>query len=112
MSKKADQMTAIDTLRESLPEGSTLFVIERGRTKSGMSADLSIIMIHTSADEEPSNTVYSYNAAKALGWRYVDGSGHDAVRVTGYGMDRAAHLIETLSYKLHGKPDAFKFRSL
>ena len=123
MTKKSERIEAIKTLRDSLPEGCALFVIERSRSKSGMSADYSIITIHGVDCREPYgrygrlpgaiyNYFYSYDVAKALGWRYVPAGTQSAVRVKGCGLDRAAHLIEALSFVLYGKPDAFEFCSL
>ena len=123
MTKKSEKIEAIKTLRDMLPEGCALFVIERSRSRSGMSGNYSIVTIHGvdcrgpyGKNEPPIGPLFhsfpSRYVATALGWRYVPAGTHSAVRVNGCGTDRAAHLIETLSFVLYGKPDAFKFCSL
>lgn len=92
---KAEVEEAIETLRELLPPGSTVYTILKTVARSGMSRNISLYTIKNNEPRWLSSLV-----AKALGCGFSDKD--EAVRVGGAGMDMGFHLVNSLSYKLHG----------
>lgn len=100
---------SIAELRKHFPKGSTVYLILRHVSKSGMSRDIAPIAF---LKNKPDDARYLWwHVSRVLGWRAITG-GHDAVRVEGCGMDMGFHLVETLSRVLYGKGDALKHRWL
>lgn len=104
---KQEKEEARERLSKLLPEGSTVYVVLRSVSKSGMSRRIDLYSF------EPVNTgkgatVVKYflttSVAMLLGYSF----GHEAwckgagMRVDGGGMDMGFHVVNSLSYALHG----------
>lgn len=85
----------IAALRKAFRPGTEIFTILRHRSKSGM---YRAIDVYTFERNQPCR--WTYTVAKALGWRYD--KRHEALGVCGCGMDMGFHIINSLSYALHG----------
>ena len=90
-----EQETAIEELRKAMRPGTTIFTVLRHRSKSGM---YRVIDVYVIKDNTPLR--YSWSAAKALGMRYD--KKHEGIGVSGCGMDMGYHIVNSLSYALHG----------
>lgn len=77
-----------------------IYTINRHTSSSGMSRDISLVYIKN-------GELYhiNYSASKALGDRLVSRNGHDAIRVSGCGMDMGFHLVYSLSSVLFAGQD-------
>lgn len=73
-----------------------IYTVLRGVSSSGMSRDISLVYIK---NNDPYYITYS--VACALGDRLVSRNGHDAIRVSGCGMDMGFHLVYNLSITLY-----------
>jgi len=93
--QQAAQREAIEELREIFPKGSTVGVIIRHVSRSGMQRTISVVTVKG----EIRNV--SSLAARALGWPMKYGA-HDGVKVNGAGMDMGFHLVYSLSTALYG----------
>ncbi len=83
----------------SLLEGQerpTAYTIIRKVSASGMSRQISVKVI-----KEGRLYDISYSVAKVLDWSLVQNA-HNAVRVSGCGMDMGFHLVSSLSHSLYG----------
>lgn len=107
MTKKNAREEALTRLREWLPEGSTVWTILRRTSRSGMFRRISPLAF---VNGEPRHM--DYNAALALKINAAKIHGGDGVPVSGCGMDMGFHLVESLSYALYGKGNAFYHRWL
>ena len=107
--KQADRKEAIESLRESLKPGDTVYTVLRHVSRSGMSRTISahILRIDNSAvdmdaldrGESPSNLIrplwLSYNVAKAIEAPHDDR--REGVKMAGCGMDMGFALVYGLS---------------
>ncbi len=100
MTKKAEteKAEAIAKLREWLKPGDTVYTILRHVSKSGMSRDISVVIIRDGEHLHP-----NYSVAKAIGERLVNSHGNDAIRMGGCGMDMGFQLVYLLGHHLWPK---------
>lgn len=99
--KQAERAEAIATLRKWLKPGSTVYTVLRHVSRSGMSRDISLVIIHKGETLHPNHIV-----SRAIGERLVTRNGSDALRVGGCGMDMGFHIVYALGYALW--PKGFK----
>ena len=90
-------------LKDSFPKGSTVYLVIRQVSRSGMYR-------HISCHSIQNNEVrwLSYHVAKVLKWAYKDKT--NAVGVGGCGMDMGFHMVYTLASVLYGDGYALKER--
>lgn len=91
MSKRDDQLHAIDQLRELLHPGDEVQCILRSVARSGMSREISFGVIKDGVFND-----ISYRVAKALDLRLGD----KGVKVSGGGMDMGFSVVYALSHAL------------
>jgi hypothetical protein len=91
--KEEDEKYAIETLKNLVKPGDTIYTILRHVSSSGMSRVIDVVLIQ---DNKPTNIAYS--VSKALDWP-ID-KNYDGIKVGGCGMDMGFHLVYTLSRKL------------
>ena len=104
IAKENEQEQLISTLREWMPEGTTVYTILRGVSRSGMQRIISPIVFQNGEPIFPES-----NIAKLLGWNLAKDQG---IKVTGAEMDMGFHLVYTLSQALYGEGYALKQRWL
>lgn len=92
-----DKREALAQLRKWMPPGARVFTILRHRSSSGMYRVLDVYVIDRK-DGRPLRLTWS--AAAVLGWRYDER--HEGIGVNGCGLDVGFHLVNSLSYALHG----------
>jgi len=81
-----------------------VYTILRHVSQSGMSRDISVKAI----DHESGELVdISYSVSKLIGWSLRQ-KAHNAIRVTGCGMDMGFHLVSVLSWNLYGAEGTLK----
>lgn len=102
----AEQNEAIASLRENFPVGSTVHVLIRHVSRSGMQHAISVV----ATDEDGGISDISWQVARAIGWRIHPRQ--PGVKVDGCGMDMGYHLVYTLSTVLHGDGYALKHRQI
>ena len=90
--KTAECAEAIEQLRKDLKEGATVYTILRHCSASGMSRDISLVMVK---DGELRNI--TWYAARAMGYACKLRDGSNVIRVGGCGMDMGFHLVYGLS---------------
>jgi hypothetical protein len=90
-----EKQAAITHLRELLPPGSTIYTVLRHVSKSGM---MRAVDAYTIIANEPRRL--SALISDACGITY--NTKHEALQLTGCGMDMGFHLVQNLSYTLHG----------
>jgi len=83
-----------EILLSAFPKGSTVHLIIRQVSRSGMYRHISVHGI-----KENRVSYYSFHVAKLLKWTYKDKT--NAVGVGGCGMDMGFHLVYTLSSILY-----------
>ena len=88
-------------LKANFPKGSTVYLVVRQVSRSGMYRHISV---HGIKDNKVYH--YSYHVAKVLKWAYKDKT--NAVGVGGCGMDMGFHLVYTLSSVLYDDGYAIK----
>lgn len=91
--KQREQEEARVELRKLCPPGTTIYTSLRHVSRNGM---YRLIQVHIIRNNEP--RWLSSLVARALGCRLK----HDAVGISGCGMDMGFHLVHSLSYALHG----------
>ena len=97
---KKERQERIEHLRSFLVPGETIFTVLRHVSRSGMYRAIDLFVMR---DNQPSRI--SWGVACALdGVRYD--TRHDAVGVTGCGMDMGFDVVNGLSYTLHGMKDS------
>ena len=101
---KAEQAQAIEYLREYLKPGDEVRCVLRHVSSSGMSRDIDLYRFEGHADGTVSVYWLSGNAAKALGLRCDNGT-HNAVRISGAGMDMGFALVYDLAQTLWPNED-------
>ena len=90
-------------LKDNFPKGSTVYLVIRQVSRSGMYRHISVHGIKDNKD-----SYYSYHVAKVLKWAYKDKT--NAVGVGGCGMDMGFHMVYTLASVLYGDGYALKER--
>lgn len=90
--------SAIETLRENVKPGDTVYTIVRHVSRSGMTRDISVLLMTDDGPWEVSGLV-----ALAIGERRNRDNG--GVRVGGCGMDMGFHIVYQLGHALF--PDGF-----
>ena len=97
---KSEIESAREKLREWIAPGDTIYTILRHVSKSGMYRAIDVLLIK---DNSPS--WISRYVARALDCRFDEK--YEAVGVKGCGMDMGFHIVNELSYALHGwdRPD-------
>jgi hypothetical protein len=91
----AEKQEAITELRKLCLPGTTVYTITRHVARSGMYRAIdAYVMVRNSPVR------ISFDAARACGFRYDHK--HEGVSMSGCGMDMGFHLVNTLSYALHG----------
>lgn len=88
--KEKDRAFALDTLREMLKPGDTVYTVLRHVSRSGMSRSISAVVIEDGVPRD-----VSWAVARAVGEPFD--RTHDGVKVGGCGMDMGFHLVYTLS---------------
>jgi hypothetical protein len=92
---------ARETLERLIPRDSTVYVILRSVSKSGMSREIGLVSF---VDGHPYHP--NYAAARLLD-RSVNKAG-DGIRCQGAGMDMGFELVYSLAQKLYGDGYALK----
>lgn len=95
MATKNDKKEALKRLREKMPPGTTVWTKLLHVSKSGMTRWLDVYII---VNNEPLR--YTWSVADAVDMSYS--VKHEGVKVDGCGMDIGFHLVNCLSYALHG----------
>lgn len=103
---KEDKAKALENLNRWMPPGATVYTILRHVSQSGMSRDISLVVVLPDGGAGSDRVLIHPNWAVAcvLGARLVSRNGNDAIRQGGCGMDMGFHIVNTLSYILHGYP--------
>lgn len=103
---KAEQDEALERLRGWVKPGDTVWCVLRHRSASGMYRAIDFYTITPDRERAEGVSIgwLSYNIAKALGMRFDEK--HEAVGVSGAGMDMGFHVVYTLAYTLW--PDGFR----
>lgn len=91
--KSNERKEAIETLRLLLKPGKEVRTILRHVSTSGMTRDISLLVTDNTGDI----VNITYLASLALEDRLVERFGHNAIRVTGCGMDMGFSLVYSLS---------------
>ena len=98
---KATQKQSLAYLRKICKPGTRVYTIVRHVSRSGMSR---LIDVYTIRQNRP---IYlSGHVAFALGMARDHKTG--ALRVRGCGMDMGYHVVNSMSYRLHGYKSRFK----
>jgi hypothetical protein len=125
---KADKPTVEDITRlKAWIEANDfrVYTVIRSVSRSGMSREISVVIpiishgrtqdydatiLKTPIPDHVASFVHpSYTVAGILGWRYSEKNGHNAVIVSGCGMDMGFHLIYSLSSALYDG-DGYKIK--
>jgi hypothetical protein len=93
---KADKLEALAQLRKMCPPGTTIRTIMRHVSRSGMYRVIDCYVI-----KGGETLRISWSVAAACGFRYDDK--HEGIGVGGCGMDMGFHIVNVLSYVLHGR---------
>lgn len=102
--KQRERDESLEILREWLPPGSTVYCVIRHVSSSGMSRAIDFYSIEPGKQNQRICKMWlSYHISKALGWRF--NQKYEALWVEGCGMDMGFHVVNTLSYALHGMKD-------
>lgn len=106
-SKKARELERDEyraKLREAIPIGSTVYTLCFNVSRSGMSRHVRVFVMRARDWGKGKQTVEPWDCtgwvAKAIGERWNDRTG--GLVVSGCGMDMGFHVVQTLSYALHG----------
>lgn len=97
--RECEKQEARESLFRFIQPGDTIYTILRHVSASGMSRDISLVVITKDGETFHPN----YSAAKLTGNRLVTRNGHDAIRVSGCGMDMGFHLVYSLGWSLWPK---------
>lgn len=98
MATKDEQTNAQEMLREMFPKGSTVPLVLRYTSRTGMSRAISVLHAGPDGIED-----VSWMVARALNWKLDRNNG--GVKVNGVGMDMGFHLVYTLAQTLYGTED-------
>lgn len=90
---KQEKQEARENMKQYMKEGMTIYTVLRGVSRSGMSRDISIVFI------TESGTVLhpSWSVARILGYPMSKDRAHNAIKVTGCGMDMGYHVASQLA---------------
>ena len=102
---ETERVEAIAKLREIHPKGSTVFLILRRVSRSGMSRDIATIAFR---ENDVRHTAFLVGAALGLSRDEYN----DHVTINGVGMDMGFKLVYDLSYVLYGDGYDLKHRWL
>lgn len=89
----------------------TIYGIVRSVAPSGMSRTMSFVVADTH-EGKPYVRNITHLVSKALGrdYKVIDVHGHNAIRVSGAGMDMIFHTVYNLGLELHS--DGYYFKSV
>lgn len=90
-----ERKEALASLKKHLRRGDTVFTVLRRVSSTGMMRWLDLYVMRKN---QPVRLTWS--AANALGWTYD--REREALKVGGCGMDMGFHVVNSLSYALHG----------
>jgi len=93
--QKTEKQEAIKRLQDEIPPGTTIYTVLRHCSASGMQRSIQCLVMR---DNQPWD--YSWLVKRALGYRLNEK--HGGVKIGGCGMDMGFHLVNTLSYCVHG----------
>lgn len=93
---KQEVSESLEHLRKWAPPGTTVYTVLRRVSRSGMSRLIDLYVIRANKP-----VWLSFSAARVLGYPQDHRSG--ALKVGGCGMDMGFHLVNSLSYKIHGR---------
>jgi len=94
-------------LLETCPPGTRVFTILRHVSRSGMTRVVDLVVAIPATETQPAHlSSIGYNAAMLMGWRWD--ADRQGIVVTGCGMDMGFHVVNELSYRLHGDGYALK----
>lgn len=99
---------AITRLQEILPPGSTVYCIVTSVARSGMSRRMNFYTFKNGKNGTPQKYFLTQLISEVLaGVSYTskDWMAHSGLRVRGCGMDMGFHVVNNLSYILHGFPN-------
>jgi hypothetical protein len=99
--KETAKAEAVAQLREWIKPGDTVYTILRHVSRSGMSRDVSVVLMRPDGGTLHPN----YSVAKACGYTLARGGFNDALKVGGCGFDAGFEVVSNLSYALY--PDGF-----
>lgn len=103
--KEQEKTEALESLRNLVKRGDTVYTVLRNVSRSGMSRDIDLYIFRVGDNGKIYKVFLSYLVCKALDYRQAaDGS----VKVGGAGMDMGFHLVYTLSRTLFKTPDEEK----
>ena len=89
-----ERLEAIEQLRKWIKPGDTVYTILRHTSRSGMSRDISVKILHDGGFLHP-----DYLVAKATGSTL---SKKEGIKIGGCGMDMGFAIVNELSYALYG----------
>lgn len=107
MTTTQEKEEARERLSKLLPEGSTVYVVLRSRAKSGMSRRMDFYSFEPVTTGKGSAVVKHWltgSIALVLGYSFTlkDWQNSRGLNVRGCGMDMGFHVVNSLSYALHG----------
>lgn len=108
---KAEKMEAIERLRELCPPGTVIRPVLRKVSASGMRRHIDFYAFRADPTERGGVASWYLTSliARALGYSMAP-RGSSGMVVNGCGMDMGFHVVNSLSYALHGResvgPDA------
>lgn len=105
MNSTAEQVVALENLRNMFPVGSTVTTLVRYVSRDGGRRAISVLR---GSAEGVDDVSWSLIAA-GLGTAHAR---HPGLKVDGMGMDMGYHTVARLSQRLHGDAYALKHRSL
>lgn len=99
---KEEIQESLKILRENIRPGMTVYTVLRHRSASGMFRRISVLTIMPRDKRGPADfRQWDYHVCRVLG--YADNRQKEGVPMSGCGMDMGYHLVNSLSYALHGR---------
>lgn len=95
MKTQTEKSESIAALRKLCPIGSTIYTVLRHRSSSGMFRVIDLFVI-----KKGKPVCIAWHAARAMGYK-LHGK-KEGLSVSGCGMDMGYHLVNSLSYAIHG----------
>lgn len=99
MSKSQEKLEAIESLKEIIKPGDTVYTVLRSVSRSGMSRSIDLYIIDTDRDGKAYPRRISWKVAKACGFGWDNN--RDALKVGGAGMDMGYHIVYSLGHVLY-----------
>lgn len=96
--KQKEKENAKTQLLKLLPEGTTVYTTLKNRSASGMTRAISLYVTKNNEIED-----ITYYVARVLDYKINQKTGGTIVK--GCGMDMGFHIVNNLSYALHGFPE-------